>query len=105
MLPVLSFFLIAMHLEHHASFPCTVVPLRLAWHLFICVDAANEVVYELVAEPVQEPQVGEQQEEIVEQAPGEVANPADLQGKPRSITPNLSIPWFIYVLCIKFSRS
>ena len=105
MLPVLSFFLIAMHLEHHASFPCTVVPLRLAWHLFICVDAVNEVVYELVAEPVLEPQAGEQQEEAVEQAPEAVSNPAVLQGKPRSITPNLSISWFIYVLCIKFSRS
>ena len=83
-----------MHLEHHASFPCTVVPLRLAWHLFICVDAVNEVVYELVAEPVQEPQAGEQQEETIEQGPGEVANPADLQGKPRSITPKFSILMF-----------
>ena len=27
---------------------------------FICVDAANEAVYELVAEPVQEPQAEEQ---------------------------------------------
>ena len=53
---------------------------------FVHVDATNEVVYELVAEPVHEPQAGEQQEETVEQAPGEVANPADLQGKPRSIT-------------------
>ena len=64
---------------------------------FICVDAANEAVYELVTEPVQEPQAEEQQEETVEHAPEEVANPADLQGKPRSITPNLSIQWFIYV--------
>ena len=104
MLPVLSFLLIAMHLEHHASFPCIVVPLTLAWHLFIRLDATNEVVYELVVEPVQEPQAREQQEETVERAPEEVANPADLQGKSRSITPNLSIPWF-YVLCIKFSRS
>ena len=53
---------------------------------FIRVDATNEAVHELVAEPVQELQVGEQQEDAVEHAPEEVANPADLQGKPRSIT-------------------
>ena len=58
---------------------------------FIRVDAANEAVYELVAEPVQEPQVGEQQEGAVENAPEEVTNPAFLQGKPRSITPTFSI--------------
>ena len=61
---------------------------------FIRVDAANEVVYELVAGPDQEPQAGVQQDE---EALEEAANPADLQGKPRSITPNLSIQWFIYV--------
>jgi len=49
---------------------------------FICVDATNEAVYELVAEPVQEPQAGEQQEDAVEPTSEEVANPADLQGKP-----------------------
>ena len=54
---------------------------------FIRVDAANEAVYELVAEPIQEPQAGEPQaEEVAEQATKEVANPAELQGKPRSIT-------------------
>ena len=53
---------------------------------FIRVDAANEAFYELVAEPVQEPQAEEQQEETVEHASKEIANPADLQGKPRSIT-------------------
>ena len=53
---------------------------------FIRVDATNESVYELVAEPVQEPQAGEQQEDAVEHAPEEVSNPADLQGKPQSIT-------------------
>ena len=58
---------------------------------FIRVDAANEAVYELVAEPVQEPQAEEQQEETVEHASEEVANPADLQGKPRSITPTLKL--------------
>ena len=51
----------------------------------------NEAVYELVAEPVQEPQAGEQQEGAVENAPEEVTNPADLQGKPRSITPTLKL--------------
>jgi len=59
---------------------------------FIRVDAANEAVYELVAKPVQEPPAGEQQiEEAVEQAPEDVVNPADLQGKPRSITPTLKL--------------
>jgi len=53
---------------------------------FIHVDAANKVAYELIAEPIQEPQAGEQQEDAVEHAPEEVANPADLQGKPQSIT-------------------
>ena len=53
---------------------------------FIRVDAANEAVYELVPELVQEPQAEEQQEETVENASEEVANPADPQGKPRSIT-------------------
>ena len=59
---------------------------------FIRVDAANEAVYELVAKPVQEPPAGEQQiEEAVEQAPEDVVNPADLQGKPRSINPTLKL--------------
>ena len=59
---------------------------------FIRVDAVNEVVYELVAGPDQEPQAGGQQgEEAVEQAPEEATNPADLQGKPRSITSIFSI--------------
>ena len=54
---------------------------------FIRVDAGTEVAYELIAEPVQEPSVGEPQPgEVVDQAPEEVTNPADLQGKPRSIT-------------------
>ena len=53
---------------------------------FICVDATNEAVYELIAEPIQEPQAGEQQEDAVEHAPEDLVNPADLQGKPRSIT-------------------
>ena len=60
--------------------------LTVAWHIFIRVDAANEAVHKLVAEPVQEPRVEEQQEDTVEPTSEEVANPADLQGKPRSIT-------------------
>ena len=53
---------------------------------FIRVDAANEAVHELVAEPVQESRAEEQQEDAVEHAPEDLVNPADLQGKPRSIT-------------------
>ena len=63
--------------------------LIVAWHIFIRVDATNEAIHELVAEPVQEPQAGEQQEDAGE--PEEVVNPADLQGKPRSITSIFSI--------------
>ena len=59
---------------------------------FICIDAKTEVAYELIAEPVQEPSAGEPQPgEVVDQAPEEVTNPADLQGKPRSITSIFSI--------------
>ncbi|XP_039828392.1 probable hexosyltransferase MUCI70 isoform X2 [Panicum virgatum] len=54
-------------------------------------DAADEAIYELVAEPVPEPQAGEQQEGAVENTPEEVANPANLQGKPWSITPTLKL--------------
>ena len=66
----------------HASHCVLIV----AWHIFIRVDAANEAVHELVAEPVREPRVEEQQEDTVEPAPEDLVNPADLQGKPRSIT-------------------
>ena len=52
----------------------------------IRVDAVNEVAYELIAKPIHEPQAGEQQEDAVEPTSEEVANPANLQGKPRSIT-------------------
>ena len=67
---------------------------------FIRVDAANAAVHELVAEPVQEPQAGAQQEDAVEHAPAEIANPADLQGKPRSISLILITLCYIKVLCI-----
>ena len=54
---------------------------------FTRVATDTEVAYELVAEPIQEPPAGEQQtEEAVEQAPEDVVNPADMQGKPRSIS-------------------
>ena len=48
----------------------------------IRVDTANEAVYELVAEPVQEPQAREQQEAAAEHVPEEVANPADCKASP-----------------------
>ena len=67
---------------------------------FSRVVADTKVAYELVAEPIQEPPAGEQQiEEAVEPAPEEVANPADLQGKPRSITLTLNLQSVVnYVL-------
>ena len=56
------------------------------------IDAETEVAYELIAEPIQEPSAGEPQPgEVVNHAPEEIANPADLQGKPRCITLNFSI--------------
>jgi len=60
--------------------------LIVAWHIFIRVDATNEAVHELIVEPVQEPRAEEQQQVAVEHAPEDFVNPADLQGKPRSIT-------------------
>ena len=60
--------------------------LIVACHIFIRVDATNEAVHELIVEPVQEPRAEEQQEDAVEHAPEDLVNPADLQGKPRSIT-------------------
>jgi len=62
--------------------------LIVAWHIFIRVDATNEAVHELIVEPVQEPRAEEQQQVAVEHAPEDFVNPADLQGKPRSITIN-----------------
>ena len=58
---------------------------------FIRVDVTSEAVYELVAEPIQEPQAGEPQAEAAVESNPEVANPTDLQGKPRSITYIFSI--------------
>ena len=67
---------------------------------FTRVAADTEVAYELVAEPIQEPPVGEQPtEETVEQATEDVVNPPDLQGKPWSITLTLNLQSVInYVL-------
>ena len=54
---------------------------------FIRVDSTNEAVYELVAEPIPEPQAEEPQAEAAaEPDPEDLVNPTDLQGKPRSIT-------------------
>ena len=67
---------------------------------FIRVDAETDVVYELIAGPVQEPFAGEPQPgEVVNQAPGEPTNPTDLQGKPRCITLNFSIQFLLYNYC------
>ena len=70
---------------------------------FIRIDAETEAAYELIAEPIQEPQAGEQEEDAVELAPEEIANPADLQGKPRSISLILITP--CYTLSIVHLRS
>ena len=70
----------------HRKHLCLALCLNGCMSYFIHVDAANEAVHELVAEPVQEPRAGAQQEDAVEHALGDFVNPADLQGKPRSIT-------------------
>ena len=63
---------------------------------FIRIDAETEVAYELIAEPVQEPSAEEPQPgEVIDQAPEEATNPADLQGKPRSISLILITPCYI----------
>ena len=75
-----------MKFASHQKHSCIALCSNCAWHIFIRVDAANEAVHELVAAPVQEPRAEEQQEVAVEHAPEDLVNPADLQGKPRSIT-------------------
>ena len=62
-----------------------------AWHILIRIAAGTEVACELIAEPIQEPQAGEPQAEAAVEPDPEVANPADWQGKPRSITSIFSI--------------
>ena len=67
------------------------------------VDVASEAVYELIAEPIQEPQAGEPRAEAAVEPDPEVANPADRQGKPRFITLNFSIQYcYIYYCAFKF---
>ena len=58
---------------------------------FIRVDVTSEAVYELVAEPIQEPQAGEPHAKAAVEPDPEVANPADWQGKSQCITLNFSI--------------
>ena len=60
------------------------------------IDTETEVACELIVEPIQEPSAGEPQPgEVVDQAPEEATNPADLQGKPRSISLILITPCYI----------
>ena len=77
--------------------PCIVLCIVLisAWHLSLRVDFASEAVYELIAEPIQEPQAGEPQAEAAVEPDPEVANPADWQCKPRSVTLILITPCYI----------
>ena len=87
---VFLFSYLALHREYLVAFSCIV--LIVAWHLSLHIDVTSEAVYELVAEPIQEPQAGEPQaDEAAEQVTEEIANPADMQGKPRSITPTLKL--------------
>jgi hypothetical protein len=66
----------------------------------------NEAVYELVVEPTQEQQAEEPQDEVaVKLIPEDVANPADLQSKPRSITLTFLFKCVSKYLCIYIYRS
>jgi len=57
----------------------------------------------LIAEPVQEPQAEEQQEDAIEPAPEDLVNPADLQGKPRSITSIFNIQrYYLNIVHLSF---
>ena len=96
-LSVRSFALYQNALHHER--PCTTLVLTLACNLFIRVDTASEVAHELIAEPIPEPQAGEQQENAVEHAPEDLVNPAGLQGQPRCITLNFSIQYLLYNYC------
>ena len=83
-------------LQQHS---CIALCPNCAWHICIRVDAANEADYELIAEPVQEPRAEEPQKDAVEPAPEDLVNPADLQGKPRSITSIFSIQRYYLSIC------
>ena len=102
---VLSILSIALYrnasLHEH---PCTTVALTLAWHLSLRVDVTSEAVYEIVAEPIQEQQAGEPQVEgAAEPDPEDIVDPADLQGKPRSITHKFSIYINVYLSICAFT--
>ena len=60
------------------------------------IDAETKVACELIAEQVEKPSAGEPQPgEVVDQASEEATNPADLQGKPLSISLILITPCYI----------
>jgi len=64
--------------------------------IFYRIDAETEVAYKLIAEPVQKPSAEEPKPgEVVDQAPEEATNTANLQGKPRSISLILITPCYI----------
>ena len=64
--------------------------------IFYRIDTETEVAYELIAETVQKPSAEEPKPgEVVDQAPEEATNTADLQGKPRSISLILITPCYI----------
>ena len=89
-----------LFISHTYAFSCVCcislyLFLSLMHGIFYRIDAETEVACELVAKPIQELQTGEQQENAVEHAPEEIANPTDLQGKPRSISLILITPCYI----------
>ena len=80
------------------SFHCPI--LISAWYVSLRIDVTSEAVYKIVAEPIPEPQAGEPQAEAAVEPDPEIANPADLQGKPRCITLNFSIHHLLYIFIV-----
>ena len=74
--------------------------------IFYRIDAETEVAYKMIAEPVQKPSAEEPKPgEVVDQAPEEATNTADLQGKPRSISLILITPCYIESIVHLCSRN
>ena len=90
-----------LFISHTYAFSCVCcislyLFLSLMHGIFYRIDAETEVAYELIAEPVQKPSAEEPKPgEVVDQAPEEATNTANLQGKPRSISLILITPCYI----------
>ena len=74
-----------------------------AWHLFIRIDAANEVVYEVTAEPQEQPE--QAQKEVHKdsaQGPVDPSSEQQPEGKPRCMTYYFKLWNTIYLLFVHY---